>query len=87
MSSEENKIKIRKFLACYLKHSKLQDSDDIFALGMVNSLFAMQLVAFVERELQTSIDNDDLEIANFKSINAICALVERKALANGVTFR
>jgi len=85
MSSNENKVRIREFLARYLRHSQLQDGDDIFALGMVNSLFAMQLVAFIERELDTNIDNDDLEMANFKSIDAICAFVERKASANDVT--
>jgi acyl carrier protein len=56
----------------------IRDEDDVFALGFANSLFAMQLVAFVEGEFRIEIDSDDLEIDNFRSIAAISGLVERK---------
>ena len=55
--------------------------DDIFALGFANSLFAMQLVAFVEKEFRIDIDSEDLEMDNFRSVHAISALVERKLSA------
>ncbi|WP_437321796.1 acyl carrier protein [Sorangium sp. So ce385] len=56
----------------------LGDDDDIFSLGFGNSLFAIQLVAFVEREFNIEIDGSDLDMANFKSINAIAKLVRSK---------
>ena len=47
-------------------------------MGFVNSLFAMQLVLFVENHFGVAVEDDDLDIDNFKSINAIASLIERK---------
>lgn len=57
----------------------LDDDDDIFELGIVNSLFALQLVLFVEQRFAIQIGSDDLERDNFKSVSAIAQLVERHA--------
>ena len=56
----------------------LADGDDIFELGLVDSLFGLQLVSFVEQEFGIEIDGDDLDIANFCSIAAIDQLVTGK---------
>ena len=72
------KDKIRTFLRDKTKHPDLADEADYFQAGFVNSLFAMQLVLFVEKEFQLRIGDDDLVIENFNSINAISALVARK---------
>ena len=74
----EQKIKIRAFISQRLRNHELKDDDDIFALGFVNSLFAMQLVMFVEKEFELIVADEDLDLANFNSINAIAALVARK---------
>ena len=66
------------FIAQFFSNVELQDDEDIFALGFINSLFAMQLVLFVENEYGISVESEDLDIANFQSINAIARLVERK---------
>jgi methoxymalonate biosynthesis acyl carrier protein len=79
MSAAEIKLKIRAFLSKYLRSHEPGDDEDIFALGLVNSLFAMQLVSFVEKEFGITVEQEDLEIENFSTINAIAALVERKA--------
>ena len=81
MSAAENKQKIRAFLNRFLRNHEPGDDEDIFALGLVNSLFAMQLVTFVETEFGVTVGEEDLEIENFSTINAIAALVERKACA------
>ncbi|WP_375491410.1 acyl carrier protein [uncultured Nostoc sp.] len=70
--------KIKSFLAKFFGHHDLQPDEDIFALGFVNSMFAMQLVLFVEQEFQITIENDDLEFENFRTINSIVNLIERK---------
>lgn len=75
----DNKLKIREFIARFFQNVELTDDQDIFEMGFVNSLFAMQLVLFVEKEFGFSVEDDDLDIANFRSINAINALIERKA--------
>jgi acyl carrier protein len=48
----------------------------------VNSLFAMQLVLFVEKEFDIAIDGSDMNFDNFKTVNAIAEIVERKTVAN-----
>lgn len=78
MHAEENRTKVREFLSGFIRNSSFGNDDDIFALGFVNSLFAMQLVLFVETEFGLTIENDDLDLDNFRSVNAIAGLIERK---------
>ncbi|HET8844788.1 MAG TPA: phosphopantetheine-binding protein [Ktedonobacteraceae bacterium] len=75
---ESIRSKTQAFIARFFQNVEIKDSDDIFALGFVNSLFAMQLVLFVETEFGITVENDDLDISNFKSVDAIVQLVESK---------
>lgn len=54
------------------------DDEDLFASGLVNSLFAMQLVLFVEKEFSIKVDNEDLDLDNFRSVSAITGFIQRK---------
>lgn len=74
----ETRDKIKAFLAKFFQNYELQDNEDIFSLGFVNSLFAMQLVLFIEKEFSVAIENEDLDIDNFRTINAIIQLIDRK---------
>jgi methoxymalonate biosynthesis acyl carrier protein len=76
---DETQTKIKVFLSRFFKSHDLQPNEDIFALGFVNSLLAMQLVAFVEKEFGISVQDDDLDLDNFRSIDAISQLVARKS--------
>lgn len=67
-----------KNLTVFEEDVEFTDSDNIFELGFVNSLFAMKLVSFVEREFDVEIDNEDLDINNFKCVDNIAQLVEKK---------
>jgi methoxymalonate biosynthesis acyl carrier protein len=73
--------RIRSYLAKFFENIDMENDQDIFALGFVNSLFAMQLVLFVEKEFDLSVEDEDLDIDNFRTLNAIAALVERKTAA------
>jgi acyl carrier protein len=44
----------------------------------VNSLFAVQLMNFIEKKFAIEMDVDDLDIENFKSLNATASFVARK---------
>jgi len=68
----------RKFLGQFLSDSDIDPDYDLFASGMVNSLFAMQLVLFVEKEFGIQVANEDLDYENFKSLNAIVGFIEKK---------
>ena len=70
--------KIKEFLSQFFANHDLQDDEDIFALGFVNSMFAMQLVLFIEKEFQLTIENEDLVLENFRTIKAMTNLVESK---------
>ncbi len=75
---DERKVKIKQFLSRFFRNHELKDDEDIFALGFVNSLLAMQLVAFVEKEFRVTVEDEDLDLDNFRTIEAIDALIERK---------
>lgn len=78
----ELKEKIRKFiesnLVVFEDEAEFNDSDNIFEMGFVNSLFAMKLVSYIEQEFDIEVDNDDLEISNFSSVDRIVEYVEKK---------
>ena len=75
---DDTQTKVKEFLSRYFKSHDLQPDEDIFALGFVNSLLAMQLVAFVEKEFGVAVEDADLDLDNFRSIRAISDLVARK---------
>jgi methoxymalonate biosynthesis acyl carrier protein len=78
MSPEHVMSKASEFVGQYVNNAAVAPDVDLFSSGMVNSLFAMQLVLFVEREFGVVVDNEDLDFENFKSIDAIGAFVLRK---------
>jgi methoxymalonate biosynthesis acyl carrier protein len=79
MNTQEIRTNIRAFLNKFFHNIDVADDQDIFALGFVNSLFAMQLVLFVEKEFGFTLENDDLDIDKFRSISAIANLIEGKS--------
>jgi acyl carrier protein len=58
---------------------EITESEDIFQLGFVNSLFAMELVMFIEKQFALAIPNDELQIDNFRTAKSMAALVDRCA--------
>jgi methoxymalonate biosynthesis acyl carrier protein len=70
--------RIKGFLAQVVPDHELQDDEDIFAAGYVNSLFAMQIMLFIEKEFQITVEDEDMEIENFRTVSAMARLVERK---------
>jgi acyl carrier protein len=76
--SKEIKTQIRSFLAKHFQNYDLKDDEDIFSLGFVNSLFAMQLVMFVEQEFSITVEDEDLDLDNFRTIDGLTALITKK---------
>jgi len=75
----DNTSIVKEFMAKYFDVTKITEETNIFESGFVNSLFAMQLVTFLEKEFDILIDNEELDLENFKNINAIVKLIERKS--------
>jgi acyl carrier protein len=72
---EDARHRIRAFLAPHLAGQPLSDNDDYFALGYVNSLFAMQLAMFVEREFKLTLRPEHMDFDNFRTVNGLVRLV------------
>jgi acyl carrier protein len=77
----DDKQALRDFVGRFMRGRELRDDEDIFATGYVNSMFAMQLVQFVEQAFGVTVEGDDLEIDNFRSIDALAGFVQRKRTA------
>lgn len=75
---DETRQKVREFVTRFVRGHALQDGEDIFATGFVNSMFAMQLVQFVETTFGITVESEDMELDNFRSVDAITGFVTRK---------
>jgi acyl carrier protein len=74
---DEHRARIRGLIGEHADGAVPADTDDIFATGYVNSLFAIQLVLWIERTYGLAINGTDLDIANFRTINDIGRLIDR----------
>jgi acyl carrier protein len=77
-NSSQIRASLRQFLAQYIRTADFSDSQDIFKSGFVNSLFAMQLVLHVESSFGITVENDDMDIANFNSVDSLSRFVVGK---------
>jgi methoxymalonate biosynthesis acyl carrier protein len=69
---------IFEFIGQRFPSVELAPDDDIFALGFVNSLFAMELVMFIESTFKFSIPNELLKLENFRSVGSMTKLVSQQ---------
>lgn len=77
---QELRIKIREFVVANMisgGDKNISDSENIFQNGYVTSIFAMRLLNFIEDTNKITIDDDEILLANFSSVDAMVKLVER----------
>ena len=55
----------------------VRPEQDLFAEGMINSMFALELVVQIENTFNVAVEGRDLDMANFRSVNAMANLVWR----------
>jgi methoxymalonate biosynthesis acyl carrier protein len=72
---------LRHFVTRSINFPDLADDDDLFESGLVNSLFAIQLMTFIEKTFGVEVEADDLDIRNFRSLNAATSFVLKKSVA------
>ncbi|OEU92136.1 acyl carrier protein [Streptomyces abyssalis] len=68
---------ITEFLSAALR-SEVGPDDDYFALGLADSLFALELVTFVESRFSLTVEVEDLDLESFRTANRITRFVQRK---------
>lgn len=81
----DQRLLIRKFIAKHVGGTAFTDEQDLFASGHVNSLFAVQIVMFVENTMGVPVVGDDLDIENFSSVDRIDRYVARRRAAIGAS--
>jgi methoxymalonate biosynthesis acyl carrier protein len=86
IANDTNHVKetVRNFINNSINIDGLGDDENLFESGIVNSLFAVQLMTFVERNFRIEIGMEDLDVENFKSVNATAMFIERKSAAKTV---
>ena len=77
-SGDQVRATIRDFITSAVSLPNLDDEADLFASGIVNSLFAVQLMTFIEKTFAIEVGMDDLDMENFKSVQATSLFVMRK---------
>ncbi|MDQ3405761.1 MAG: acyl carrier protein [Actinomycetota bacterium] len=75
---------VRLFFESAVPGNSIGVDDDYFSLGLVNSLLALELVAFVERAFDVTVEVEDLDLDNFRTMNRIARFVgEKRAATEG----
>jgi methoxymalonate biosynthesis acyl carrier protein len=69
---------VRQFVTSHLGEQDIDDEEDLFDSGLASSLFAVQIVMWVEKTFHLAVTRDDLDIARFRTLSAIAAFVEGK---------
>ncbi|GHE82402.1 hypothetical protein GCM10018785_58070 [Streptomyces longispororuber] len=73
---------LHAYLSGHLGRALGQD-EDYFALGLVNSLFAIELVNFVEQRYGVEVTVDDLDLDHFRTLGRLRDFVLVKTAGRG----
>ena len=76
-ANTEVKRILREFILNSINVPDLGDDDNLFESGIVNSLFAVQLLTFIEKTFRIEVGVEDLDIDNFKSVDAAARFISR----------
>ncbi|MFF8828658.1 acyl carrier protein [Streptomyces sp. NPDC015131] len=68
---------VTDFLSAALRRP-VEPDDDYFAQGLADSLFALELVTFVEHRFALTIEVEDLDLDSFRTAHRITEFVRRK---------
>ncbi|GLU48162.1 acyl carrier protein [Nocardiopsis ansamitocini] len=71
---------IEQELSCHLEKRTKRSwapEEDLFASGALSSLFAMELVVYLEKAFGVMIGGPDLRMENFRTVRAMSSMVLR----------
>ncbi|WP_337662018.1 MULTISPECIES: acyl carrier protein [Actinoalloteichus] len=92
LSTAEITSTVRVFFSTAGVDRAIEADEDYFSLGYLNSLLALELVTYVERSFGITVEVEDLDLDNFRTIARVVGFVRRKldptsGTADGVTER
>lgn len=70
--------KIKDFILNAIQIPDLRNDDNLFETGVVNSLFAVQLLTFLEKSFNIQVSPEDLLMENFQSVDSATSFVMQK---------
>jgi methoxymalonate biosynthesis acyl carrier protein len=80
--ADEVRADLVAFLEPHLRAGFAPDLD-LFASGGMSSLFALELVVHLEQAFGIEVEGPDLKLENFRTVDAMTALVLRLGVAAG----
>ena len=78
MEQQEIKERIYQFRTKLKKADGLEYDTELFKSKYITSLFALQIVQFIEKEFHIKLGRKDITEANFHTINAMAELVHQR---------
>jgi acyl carrier protein len=60
------------------RKQQIKDSDALLESGMIDSQGVLEVVAFIEREFSTVVEDEELSPENFQTIDRIAAFIQSK---------
>ncbi|NLK87945.1 MAG: acyl carrier protein [Clostridiaceae bacterium] len=73
----DTRERIMEFFKGRSKAEGLKFDTDLFKGGFINSLFALEMVVFLEDTFKIKIKNKDINEKNFRTVDSIAEVVER----------
>jgi methoxymalonate biosynthesis acyl carrier protein len=80
-SDNDHRERIRHYLLQLTGLRSLGDDEPLLTSHVLESLGAIQVVDFIEREFGVQVEDDDLELENFDTLSGLMRLIARKAKA------
>ncbi len=74
--TDEVQRRIQDYLEERIKTNVVVDKD-LFESGLVNSMFAMELIVHLEQAFGIAIVGEDLKLDNFRTVERMTSLVHR----------
>jgi acyl carrier protein len=74
------KEKIREFVCktTFSDPKKIKNDTMLFEEGIFDSMGLLNLISFLEEDFNIKVEDEELNDANFGSVNAIASFLERK---------
>lgn len=78
MSTETILEKVKGYILRTVDGTEITEDTDLFQTGIIHSLFAVQLVIFIEKAFHLELEEEDLTQENMRTICDITKLIEEK---------
>lgn len=75
-TEKETKDIIRNYLLRSSRETYIKDEDNLMDMGLIHSLFMIQLIIFIEKKFEIDLSEMD-DIEDFSSINRIFQLISK----------